>query len=392
MKFLILNTDYPDFLNWLYVRHPGLETLPYDQQLQKRMESLFGLADFYSNNLRKLNHEVMDVHVNNEFMQVAWAQDHGLPYEQLLKRNRVPWAMYRLGHMAARTPLRYLKYFSLLLLHAFNGRPSWFTNILTAQIKSYKPEILLNQAMEGIPTKFLLEIKPYVGLLVGQHAAPLPPGEDYGCYDLVLSSLPKFVDYFRQLGVPAELHRLGFEPKVLDRLGENERNIGCSFVGTLSRDHKGRRLLLEYLCENTELAIWGRGIDALRRSSSIRSHYKGMAWGVDMYQILRDSKITLNRHIDVAGSHANNIRLYESTGVGAMLVTDWKADLSDMFEVGKEVVAYRNPQECLKLVRYYLAHEEERKAIARAGQRRTLEEHTYRKRMQELVDIVHHYV
>ena len=25
MKFLILNTDYPEFLRWLYAQHPGLE-------------------------------------------------------------------------------------------------------------------------------------------------------------------------------------------------------------------------------------------------------------------------------------------------------------------------------------------------------------------------------
>jgi len=25
MRFLILNTDYPDFLRWLYAQHPGLE-------------------------------------------------------------------------------------------------------------------------------------------------------------------------------------------------------------------------------------------------------------------------------------------------------------------------------------------------------------------------------
>lgn len=29
MRFLILNTDYPDFLQWLYTQHPGLEEQPY---------------------------------------------------------------------------------------------------------------------------------------------------------------------------------------------------------------------------------------------------------------------------------------------------------------------------------------------------------------------------
>ena len=29
MKFLILNTDYPKFLRWLYAQHPGLEKQSY---------------------------------------------------------------------------------------------------------------------------------------------------------------------------------------------------------------------------------------------------------------------------------------------------------------------------------------------------------------------------
>jgi len=32
MKFLILNTDYPEFLRWLYTQHPGLEKQPYKEQ------------------------------------------------------------------------------------------------------------------------------------------------------------------------------------------------------------------------------------------------------------------------------------------------------------------------------------------------------------------------
>ena len=106
-----------------------------------------------------------------------------------------------------------------------------------------------------------------------------------------------------------------------------------------------------------------------------------------MFQILHRSKITLNHHGDVA-PYANNMRLYEATGVGALLITDWKENLHKMFEPGKEVVAYRNPEECVELIQYYLEHDEERKSIARAGQQRTLREHTYYKRTQELLEIV----
>ena len=39
-RFLILNTDYPEFLRWLYAKHPGVEKHPYEEQMWVRTESL----------------------------------------------------------------------------------------------------------------------------------------------------------------------------------------------------------------------------------------------------------------------------------------------------------------------------------------------------------------
>jgi spore maturation protein CgeB len=62
-----------------------------------------------------------------------------------------------------------------------------------------------------------------------------------------------------------------------------------------------------------------------------------------------------------------------------------------MFEPGKEVVSYRTPEECTELIQYYLEHDEERKSIASAGQKRVLQEHTYYHRMQEFLEVVGKY-
>ena len=94
----------------------------------------------------------------------------------------------------------------------------------------------------------------------------------------------------------------------------------------------------------------------------------------------------------MAEQYAANMRLYEATGVGTMLLTDWKTNLHELFEVGKEVVAYGSTEQCVELVRYYLAHEDEREAIAQAGQKRTLSEHNYYHRMQELTEILNRYL
>lgn len=105
-----------------------------------------------------------------------------------------------------------------------------------------------------------------------------------------------------------------------------------------------------------------------------------------------NSRITVTGHAEFAGPYANNMTLFEATGVGALLLTDYKSNLADMFVLDREAVAYRSPQECLEKVRYYLAHEAERESIARAGHERTMGEHTYTHRMRELDDILRRYL
>ena len=46
-------------------------------------------------------------------------------------------------------------------------------------------------------------------------------------------------------------------------------------------------------------------------------------FGKDMLKILRKSKILINKHIEDT-EYANNMRLFEATGSGTMLLTDYK--------------------------------------------------------------------
>ena len=388
MRFLILNTDYHEFLRGLYTQHPELEHQSYEEQMQARVDSLFGVADFYSSNLRRLGHEAYDIHANNQFMQQAWARERSIRIEEPGPvHQQIRKVLQRTRRVGARTPLRHLKPLLRPLLRPLAGKDSWFYQILAAQIEQYKPDVLLNQDMAGIDAGFLREMKPYIRLLCGQIASPLREEVDMGCYDLVISSLPNFVDYFRRKGLPAELQRLAFEPHIFDKLRDEDTKVSVSFVGSLSTDHRERVELLENLCARLDVNVWGQGVEGLPTTSPIRRCHRGQAWGIGMYRILRNSKISLNHHIGVAEDYANNMRLFEATGVGVMLITDWKKNLSDLFEPGREVIAYRSPEECVELIGYYLEHDDERETIGRAGQERTHKEHNYHQRMEEFVKL-----
>jgi hypothetical protein len=80
-RILVLNADYPRFLGWFYRRHPGLENTSYATQMAARNASLFGVADFYSRNFTALGHQAAGIHVNNPWLQSAWAHEHGMAFE-----------------------------------------------------------------------------------------------------------------------------------------------------------------------------------------------------------------------------------------------------------------------------------------------------------------------
>jgi spore maturation protein CgeB len=369
MKIIIVDTYYAAFLVRQYVQHGGLAKADYQIQLQSLLNACFGTSDFYSRHLNGLGCEVNDLVVNCVPLQQAWA-----------KANKVP-----LSQLALKVPHRL---FRVPVLGKFLAGLPGLMDVAVAQIKAAKPDVLYCQDLSFFPSEVLRELKQHVRLIVGQIACPLPPESFLKGYDLILTSFPHFVDRLRGLGVKSEYFRIGFDERVLSLLGEVKKDIGFSFVGGISRHHGGAIPLLEYLAEQSDMHVFGYGVDSLPAPSPVRQRHGGEVWGMDMYKALARSHITLNRHINVAENNANNMRLYEATGVGAMLLTDRKDNLHELFEIGKEAVTYSSKEEAAEMVRHYLSHPQEAEQIAKAGQARTLREHTYAQRMQELVPIL----
>src|SRR4029077_10391964 len=115
------------------------------------------------------------------------------------------------------------------------------------------------------------------------------------------------------------------------------------------------------------------------------------AWGRDMYEILRRSKIVWNSHTDDARGAAGNLRLFEATGVGSFLLTDNGSNLSTLFGPGEHVATYNNVGECVEQIHHFLASEQEREEIARRGQAWTLAHHSFAHRVKQILQLVRRY-
>ena len=79
-----------------------------------------------------------------------------------------------------------------------------------------------------------------------------------------------------------------------------------------------------------------------------------------------------------------HLREFEAPMSGALYCTGYMDELTEFFEPDKEIIVYRNEQELLDKVRYYLAHPDQAEIVRQAGHRRALAEHTYQARFRKL--------
>jgi spore maturation protein CgeB len=389
MRILVLNADYPRFLAWFYRRQPGLKSASYATQMAARNASLFGVADFYSRNFVSLGHPAAEIHVNNPWLQSSWAREHGIVFEPpattAAERLALPGWLQRVV-----TPFKPMLRPLARRVGLSPQLDVQSKKVLLAQIEDFRPDLVLNQDIFHVDTNFMRRIKGIGNpILVGQVGIEPSHGEDWGVYDLMISQLPTTVNALRALGVRSEISHLAFEPAVLDTLAAaSPADVDVSFVGTVSADHRQRIALLEAVAKRHDLKLWGNLPQSLPASSPLRRCFQGEVWGADMYQVIRRSRITLNSHIDLAGREAGNMRLFEATGVGAFLLTDFKDNLDTLFAPNREVAVWRSIDECLKVIDHYLGEDNCRAKIAHAGQVRTMAQHTYRRRTAEILGFV----
>lgn len=82
------------------------------------------------------------------------------------------------------------------------------------------------------------------------------------------------------------------------------------------------------------------------------------------------------------------MRDFDGPMSGSLYITNDNPDFYDLYEVGKEIIIYRNPEECAEKVVYYLSHQDEAEKIAKAGRERAAREHTWEKRFEKMMQVV----
>jgi hypothetical protein len=188
-------------------------------------------------------------------------------------------------------------------------------------------------------------------------------------FDYLFVSQKACCDLFSQAraGLPVRWLPLACDPLVQQDMGL-ERIYDVGFVGAIGGPYADRRAAVERLEKR-----W--------RMNDFRRPY----YGADMARVYSQSRIVFN----TTPSDTINMRIFEAPACGALLLTK-RADngQTDLLEEGEHFDTFGTVDELEDKVAYYLAHEDERERIARAGQQWVLTHHTYDQRADEILATV----
>lgn len=208
-------------------------------------------------------------------------------------------------------------------------------------------------------------------------------------FDMTFSSFPWLVEEIKHRGGKASYLPLAFQREVNYRVESPvERDLPLTAVcGLGSRIWaSGTRTMARVAEEFSEFAWFGYGAGDVPQS--LQKAYHGPVWGHDYYRTLMRSRITINRHGEVAKGCANNLRLFEATGCGAMLLTEDAPNLDDFFCVPQECLTYGSDDRLVAQIRQLLASPSYVDDIRATGQARTLRDHCYENRVDAFLEAV----
>ena len=177
----------------------------------------------------------------------------------------------------------------------------------------------------------------------------------------------------------AELHAL------YAALPDNERRLACETAITWEATRQYRMRCVEQTLPFQPLIVGDPGWRVLFRHAepAPRLHAE-LSYYTELPAFYPLSEINFNcTSKQMKG--AVNQRIFDVPAAGAFVLTDWRDQMDQLFEPGKEIAFYREPAEAPELLRRYLAHPAERQAVVAAARKRVLAEHTWEHRLQQLL-------
>lgn len=207
--------------------------------------------------------------------------------------------------------------------------------------------------------------------------------DEYNSYDYVFFASQKMHDELAsKLHVPSGVAQQCVDDSAMVYEEGHDKQYELLFVGN-SR-HVFRPILKDLIPTEHKLTVYGRHWEKFPVQDYVVSDYMDNS---KVGQAYHDAKILLNDHWD--DMRENGIisnRIFDALAVGAFIISDDIPEIHELF--GDNVVTYHGREDLKEKIDYYLKHEEERDAKAKAGQKIALNGHTFRDRVAVMVKVI----
>ncbi|MFC3748099.1 glycosyltransferase [Paenibacillus sp. GCM10012306] len=223
-------------------------------------------------------------------------------------------------------------------------------------------------------------------------------------YDYVFTLERNCIDFYKGLGcqqvhyLPFAAHREHYHPTTTR--SPVQRDV--SFIGSAywNRINFFREVLPELMQYNTVInGIWW---DRLPEAPQYGERIEIGKWMSPQETALTysGSKIVINLHRSHIDKDVNNNslgisavspnpRTFEIAASGTLQLCDARDDMGNFYKAGEEIETFASPKEMMDKIRFYLTHEEERREIVLRAYERTLKDHTYAIRLNQLLTIIY---
>ena len=375
IKLLRISSIYPDFLSELK-KNIFLKSDNYFESLNKIFVQKYSVSNYITKALIEKNYECVEIINNVNFLQEKWVNEY--------------------------------------------GDSSSNEDILIQQIQYYKPDILYIGNVSIVNSTFIKKIKKFnfVKLILGFHCAPFTPSiiKNLKDVDAIVTCTKGYQQSISQkLNKNILLMQHAFDSDQQLSSYEEIRDIDVSFVGSLFLNkglHSNRVEMIyelmkkfknNYIAINFSNKFFLNFVSLIFRSifkfdlfKKISFFYrliyiyyfsKKPIFGKKMLKILNRTKILVNTHIEDT-EYAGNMRLFEGTGSGCLLITDVKKDIDKLFKPNEEIELFSDKLDLIKKCTYYLKNQDKLNNISKAGLKKTLNFHSYKHRADLLNNFI----
>jgi spore maturation protein CgeB len=185
----------------------------------------------------------------------------------------------------------------------------------------------------------------------------------------------------------------GYDPDVHRPVELNRNDIqDCAHDVTVVASHtQHKEKLLESLVKlmpGLDLCIYGDRWTSPVRALALQRHIQGLPlFGTRYVKAIRAARINLaitswSNRVEV---DETTTRTYEIPACGGFMLHERTQELLELYDEGKEVACFGSVEELAAKIQYYLAHSEEREAIARAGHARCVPAYSYDNRVKQIL-------